>query len=128
MLTQPSQFPPVINGKNGQILVTNPMVKIVDFSLISMDLPICCAHAKTEHKSADHFSLYTKEEMEEFDILLYFDCSKEPVLTELTEKYCSDQSCGSLSFQLVGQMFDINRLRNQIKDTLDLTHQLKTFL
>ena len=120
-----SQFPPVFISKNGQVLVANPTVRKVNFTLQNMDLPIFHEHTKTRHESADHFSLYTKDELEEFNILLHFGRTKEAVLTELTEKYCTGQACGSLDFQAGGQTFDLNRLRNQIENTISLAHQFE---
>ena len=90
-----------------------------------MDLPVFCDHAKMAHESADHFSLYTKNELEEFNILLHFGRTKQAVLTELTENYCHGQACGSLAFGADRQTFDLNRLRSQIEDTFDWTHQLR---
>ena len=46
-------------------------------------------------------------------------------MTELTEKYCHGQACGSLAFGADRQTFDLNRLKNQIENTLDLTHRLE---
>ena len=119
-----SQFPPVFLGKNGQMVVANPTVRIVNFTLSNMGLPVFRDHSQTIHESADHFSLYTNNEIREFNLLLHFGRTKQAVLTELTEKYCHDQTCGSLAFGADRQTFDLNRLKNQIEHTFDLTHQL----
>ena len=120
-----SQFPPVFVGNDGKKVVANPAVRIVNFTLSDMDLPVFRDHDRVVHESADHFSLYTKDEIREFNLLLHFGRTKQAVLTELTEKYCHGQACGSLSFGADRQTFDLNRLKNQIENTLDLTHRLE---
>ena len=123
-----SQFPPVFVGKNGQMVVANPTVRIVNFTLSNMGMPVFRDHTHTMHESADHFSLYTKDEIREFNLLLHFGRTKQAVLTELTEKYCHGQTCGSLAFGADRQTFDLNRLRNQVENTFDLTHRLDEIL
>ena len=120
-----SQFPPVFIGNNKQMVVANPTVRIINLTMIDMGLPIFHGHTKMMHESVDHFSLYTKEELEEFNMLLHFGHTKQAVLTELTEKYCNGQTCGSLAFGADRQTFNLDRLRNQIEETLDWTHHLK---
>ena len=119
------QFPPVFISKDGQALVANPTVRKTNITLTNMNLPVFQEHTEVRHETADHFSLYTKDELAEFNTLLHFGRTKEAVLTELTEKYCTGQTCGSLSFQTGSQSFDLNRLRNQLENTFSLTHQLE---
>ena len=109
------------------MIVANPTVQIVNFTLTDMDLPIFRDHARMTHESADCFSLYTKEELEEFNILLHFGRTKQIVLTKLTEKYCNGQASGSLAFEADRQTFNLNRLKNQIENTFNLTHQLTSW-
>ena len=120
-----SQFLPVFIGKHGHMVVANPMVRLVNLSLTNMNLPMFRDHGRMIHETADHFSLYTKHELKEFNMLLHFGRTKQAVLTELTEKYCQGQTCGSLAFGADRQTFDLDRLRSQIEARFDWTHQLK---
>ena len=123
-----AQFPPLLFSKSGQILTANPSVKVVNVTLTAMGSAIYPTHERVEHESAAHFALYTEEELKDFNFLLHFGRTKQAVLSELTGKYCSGQNCGSVSHHQFGESFDINRLKNQLVETLDVTRHLKNIL
>ena len=67
------------------------------------------------HKTAQYFALYTQSEMEEFNYIHSFGCTKEGVLSTPFEQYCAEAECGSLQQSSLGKIFDLSRLDSQIE-------------
>ena len=123
-----AQFPPILFSKDGHVLAANPAVKIVNITLTAMGNTIYPTHKQVEHESTAHFALYTEDEIKDFNMLLHFGRTKQAVLSELTEKYCSGQDCGSLSYHQFDETFDISRLKNRLEEALDVKQHLKNAL
>ena len=119
------QFPPIIFSKKGNMVTANPTVKLANVTLFKINSELYPTHVQGVHETAEHFALYTQAEMRDFNSLIHFGRTKQAILSELTDKYCADQSCGTMGSRTYESSFDLNRLKAQIETTFDIEGYFK---
>ena len=85
------RFAPVYWSIKGQAIIANPEVKFVNVTLSEVGMSLYTQHVQNKHETAQHFALYTEQEIKDFIFLIHFGRTQKGVLTSLTEKYCNSK-------------------------------------